>query len=178
MKIAERVSRIRSKPSVFRSSTDQLAMLGEIELAARDPFPPGSVFSLIRNTHFLYFAASTSWIVVRSINIMNGHKIDLFDSFGFVSMLFISIVSGRRLFSRRLIPKFAVCEHGLWINPFPAPWEMIHDCSWNRFRRNELVVSLVHAKVFVQIPPDQTEAFETAIHKHGKMCKHDYASIS
>jgi hypothetical protein len=169
MKSDERNSRDRSKPSVFRSSTDRLAMLGEIELDARDPFLPGSVLSLIRNTHFLYFAASTSWIVVRSIHIMNGHKINLVDSFGFVSMLFISIVSGRRLFSRRLIPKFAVCERGLWLNPFPAPWEMIHDCSWNRFWKNELVVSLVHAKVFVQIPADQAEAFETAIRKHGKM---------
>lgn len=169
MKSDERNSRDQSKPSVFRSSPDQLAMLGEIELAARDPFPPGRVLSLIRNYHLILFVLAAISIVMQLILIMNGHKIELVDFFEFALMLFISIVSGRRLFSRRLIPKFAVCERGLWIDPFPAPWEMIHDCSWNRFRKNELVVSLVHAKEFIRIPADQAEAFETAIRKHGKM---------
>ncbi len=169
MKIAELVSRIRSKPSVFRSSPDQLAMLGEIELVARDPLPSGRVFSLIRNYHFILFVCAAISIVMQLIIIRNGHKIDLVGSIGFVLMLFISIVSGRRLFSICLIPRFAVCEHGLWIHPYRAPWEMIHDCSWNRSLKNQLVVSLGHAKVFVQIPADQAEAFETAIRKHGKM---------
>lgn len=169
MKIADDLPHVRSYRGVFRSAPDQLAMLGEIELAARDPIPPGRVLSLLRNNQFLFFVASTSWMLLKLILLIKGYKIDIVDWFWFVLMLYISIASGRRLLSRRFIPKFAVCERGLWFEKNAIMWEQVHDCSWSQYRKNVLIVSLVYAKGFVQIPADQAESFETAIRKHGKM---------
>ncbi len=80
--------------------------------------------------------------------------------------LFIIIFNG---FEDSATPRFAVCERGLWLEKRPVAWDRVRSCSWSRYRKNELVVSVNDFTKGVRIPADRREVVEAAILKHGKM---------
>jgi hypothetical protein len=80
--------------------------------------------------------------------------------------LFIIIFNG---FEDSATPRFAVCERGLWLEKRPVAWDRVRSCSWSRYRKNELVVSVNDFTKRVQIPADRCEEVEAAVSKHAKM---------
>lgn len=95
---------------------------------------------------------------------------------GPISYLIVALIVGVLLFiiifnvfEDSATPRFAVCERGFWLEKRPVEWDRVRSCSWSRYRKNELVVSVNDFTKRVQIPADRREEVEAAVRKHGKM---------
>lgn len=172
MKGSEAVSHEKSRRWKIWRYSDQMALLGPVEVAVYTTTRRELLMRLSKNENFMIFIPQIFVCLHILIDVSAGNINRISNVLYIILSAFSILIEPFIIYSivqDMKTPRFAVCERGLWIDNATFSWEIIQNCYWNRFNENELIVKSGKAFRLAAIPADRCEEVEAALRKRDKM---------